>query len=220
MLFRAQVRTVGITLLQAAITQAGAQFSTSKDTPVEAGLTPAIIVYTDDRKVGVGASPPQFRTRVLTTVEITVEGDTLASAEALLDTLCELTENTLLGSPAFIRLFEGIDSVETRIEYRGVDAERHTFAAVIEIEGHVTEIFEPTIEQPLNGINVYVDSINIFDKEGTYVPPFVYPVGDAPRPSGPDGRPEGGFTVDFGPVLADENDNVIEDGAGHDILGK
>jgi hypothetical protein len=43
-----------------------AQATSSKDTPVPDGKTPAIIVYTDDHKLGLGGTPPQFRTTVLT----------------------------------------------------------------------------------------------------------------------------------------------------------
>lgn len=190
MLFRAQVRTTALQLLTAAITQAGAQVTSSKDTPVQSGATPQIIVYTDDVKEGTGTAPPQFRTTVLTVVEIIVEAVDKDSAEALCDALCETAENTLLGTPAFVKLFEAIDSVETRIDYRALDSAQHTFSAVIEIKGHSTEIFEPTITDVIAGMNIYVDSINIFDPNGNYggKEPFQFP--DAPRTAGPDGRPE------------------------------
>lgn len=197
MLFRAQVRTTAIQLLQAAITQQGSQFFTSKDTPVEAGLTPSIIVYTDDRKTGQGGTPPQFRTEVLTTVEVTVEGDDKDAAETNCDSLCEIVENTLLGDPTFVKLFEGIDSVETHEDYRGTDTERHTFTAVIEIKAHVSEVFEPSITTPLAGINIYVDSVRPFDPNGVEVPPFNYEVADAPRAAGPDGRVEASGKLDI-----------------------
>lgn len=221
MLFRAQVRNTALSLLQTAITVSGATFFTSKDTPVEADTgapTREIIVYTDDRKTGLGGTPPQFKTEVLTVIEITVEDDSKDAAEAMLDTLCETVEDTLFGTPDFVKLFELIDSVETISTYKGVNAARHTFTSVTEIRAHATEIFEPTITETLKGVNVYVDSVNVFDPNGTYVPPFNYPVSDPQRPRGPDGRVEAGGKVEFGPLLGTENDTVIVDGAGKDIL--
>lgn len=202
MLFRAQVRTAALTLLTAAVTQAGAQKTSSKDTPVPSGKTPSIVVYTDDVKEGNGTAPPQFRTSVLTTVEVIAEGATKDAAEALCDALCETVETALLGAPAFVSLFEAIDSVETRLDYRGVNTNKHTFVAVIEIKGHTTEIFEPSITTDLKGMNIYVDSVNIFDPNGNYggQEPFQFP--DAPRTSGPDGRPE--IVGSVGPPQAQE----------------
>lgn len=190
MLFRAEVRTTAQYLLTSALTAQAAIVTTSKDTPVPTGKTPSIIVYTDDTKSGLGGTPPQFRTDVLTTVEIIAEGKTKDEAETLCDTLCELTEIALLSSPLFVMFFEQIDSVDTRTDYRGVDSKVHTFSAVIEIKAHASEIFEPTITATLGGMNIYVDSVNIFDPNGTYEPPFDYPVADAPRAAGPDGRIE------------------------------
>ena len=219
MLFRAQVRATAIELLQAAITQNGAQVTSSKDNPVQTGSTPSVVVYTDDKKTGTGTAPPQFRTDVLTTVEIVAEGTTIDAAQTLCDTLCETVENTLLnGGSAFQQLFEQIDSVETRPDYRGVNAKVHTFVAVIEIMAHVTEIFEPTVTDSLNGVNIYVDSINIFDPNGTYEPPFDYSIGPAPRGEGPDGRAEIGGSADFGPVITDESGDDLTTENGLDLI--
>lgn len=225
MIFRAQVRNKALQLLQAAITTAGATFTSSKDTPVEGGdpTTPAreIIVYTVDRKTGIGDVPPQFKTEVLITIEVSVEDETKDAAEALTDSLCEIVENTLLGNTQFTSLFEGFDSVETDMNYRGTAATMHTFTAVIEIKAHVTEIFEPTdITDPLSGVNIYVDSVNVFDPNGAFNPPFAYGVSDAPRGRGPDGRDEICGKVDIGPVLATEDDKIIQDDGGRAILGK
>lgn len=190
MLFRAQVRTTALGLLTAAITQAGAQKASSKDTPVPSGKTPSIIVYTDDVKEGNGEAPPQFRTTVLTTVEVIAEGKTKDLAESLCDTLCDTVETALLGAPAFVSLFEKIASVETRTDYRAVEAKLHTFTAVIEIKAYATEIFEPVIATDLAGLNIYVDSVNIFDPAGTYTGQEPFTVPGPPRSAGPDGRPE------------------------------
>lgn len=191
-----QVRDTAIALLQNAITASGAQFSTSKDTPVEAGLTPSIICYTDSRMVGLGMAPPQFRRHTLLTVEVTVEGDDKPTVEGLSDTLCELVENTLLGTPQFVMLFEKIETVEWQFTWSGVNTERHTFTGVCEIVGTISERYEPTLPD-LTGINIYVDSIDIADLAGTYTPPFNYPVAAAHREAGPDGRAEISGKIDL-----------------------
>ncbi len=197
MLLRAAVRAKALELLEDAITVQGARKSSSKDTPIPSGTTPQIIVYTDDTTVGGGGNPPQFQTMVLTTVEIVAEGATAQEAEALLDTLCEQTEIALLGNPDFVRFFEKIESVETKTDYRGQEARKHTFSAVMEIKGSTTEIFEPVITGLLAGLNIYVDSINVFDPNGFYDPPFPYEVADPPRASGPDGRDEVSASVEI-----------------------
>ena len=215
MLFRAQVRTTALELITAALSQAGVNTTTSEDAPVQTGQTPSIIVYTDDVKEGNGTAPPQFRTTVLTTVEIIVEGQTKDAAETLCDTLCESVENALLGGPAFVKLFEAIDSVDSRTDYRAVDSAQHAFTAVIEIKGHTTEIFEPAIATDLTGMNIYVDSVNIFDPNGNYggQEPFQFP--DAPRTSGPDGRPE--IVGSVGPpqvqqLVTEAGDEIVTEG--------
>lgn len=218
MLFRAEVRTVALELLTAAVTQAGAEKTSSKDTPIMAGNTANIVVYTDDNKVGLGGTPPQFRTMVLTTVEIIAEGKTKDEAETLLDSLCDTVETALFSNPRYVRLFEQIEGVDTRTEYRGLNARLHTFAAVMEIKGYATEIFEPSITDTLKGLNVYVDSVNVVDREGTYAPPFDYPVQPAPRILGPEGRPEASFSVDFSPYLATQDGQEIETEGGENIL--
>lgn len=194
MLFRGEVRCTAVYLLQYALEGNGATVTSSRDTPVQAGkpiLTRSVEVYVDDKKTGTGTAPPQFRTDVLTVIEINIEGRTKDEAEALNDTFCEIIENTLLnGGSLFVKHFEMIDNVDSRPAYRAIDSKRHLFSTVIEISAHATEIFEPTVTDNLAGVNIYVDSVNMFDPSGTYEPPFDYPINDEPRTAGPDGRVE------------------------------
>jgi hypothetical protein len=215
MRFPVQVRVKSLELLSAAITQAGATKTSSKDTPVQSGKGPAIIVYTDDHKQGLGSAPPTFRTTVLLSIELIAEGKTKDDAEALCDSLCEIAENTLLGTPAFVKLFEMITEVDTRTEYRGENSRLHTAAAVMELKGYCTEIFEPSLTVDLTGINVYVDSVNVFDPAGNYPGEIPFDVSDAPRDRGPDGRPEISGSVDMHRTVTTEDGDAIttEDGA-------
>ncbi|MCO7569372.1 phage tail protein [Pseudomonas chlororaphis] len=53
---------------------------------------------------------------------------------------------------------------------------------------------------PLNEVLVVDDLTNVFDQDGTYPdPPFPDAVHPAPRTSGPDGRSEGGLSLDLTP---------------------
>lgn len=196
-LFRKRVRDETTALLTAAAVAAHATVTSSKDTPVQSGTTPWFIVYTDDKKHSLGnAGAPEFRTDVLISIEIRAEGASQADAESQGDTLCQIAENALLGDPAFVSMFEQIDLVETFVEYKGTEGAKHVFSGVIEITAHATEIFEPTINADLEGFNLYVDSVNIFDPNHNYPgqEPFIVPA--APRTSGPDGRPEISGQVD------------------------
>lgn len=103
---------------------------------------------------------------------------------------------------SFIGLFEKIDSFQIFTDDGAVDKKNHVFGATIDIVGHTHEIFEPIAPQSLSGLNVYVDSINIFDPTGTYVTgtesgeePFAGIA--APRTAGPDGRPEIGMPINL-----------------------
>lgn len=198
MLFRAQVRTVALGLLSAAATSAGATVEGSKDNPIQGDKpTASIVLYVDDTKQGIGVSPPQFSTRVTMSIAIRVEGKSKAEAESKCDTLSELVENTLLGSPAFVGLFEAIESVDSQTDYNATEGKRHAFSADIDIVAHTTEIFEPTIDQALTGINLYVDSVNIFDATGDYTGDEPFDVAAPPRAQGPDGRPEVSANIDL-----------------------
>ena len=101
----------------------------------------------------------------------------------------------------FPALFEQIDSVDTFTDYEGLGNANHLAKAVIEIVGHTHERFDmtPALTLDLNGLNIYVDSVNVFDPNGTYTDqdgPF-NPAAPAPRDAGPDGRAEITMTVDI-----------------------
>lgn len=104
---------------------------------------------------------------------------------------------------SFIALFERIDEVKSFPEYKGSENKKHIVMDTVEFHGHVHELFEPAIAQNLNGLNLYIDSVNIFDPNEEY-PAGEFPTGEpftgiaaAPRTSGPDGRPEVGAQIDL-----------------------
>jgi hypothetical protein len=93
---------------------------------------------------------------------------------------------------SFVALFEKIESVDTFPRGHSFDGGSGTFTtrATIRIAGYVHEIFEPVRGPSLGGINLYVDSINIFDPNGDFTGQEPFTVAPAPRTAGPDGRPE------------------------------
>jgi hypothetical protein len=118
------------------------------------------------------------------------EGKTKDAAEAMCDTLCELTENTLFSTPAFVRLFEQIDEVDTRTEYRGVETRVHTAVGRDGDQGLCHRDLRTHLDVDLTGINIYVDSVNIFDPQGDYTGQIPFDIPGPPREIGPDGRPK------------------------------
>jgi hypothetical protein len=58
------------------------------------------------------------------------------------------------------------------------------------------EVFFPIPTNPLQTVDINVDTAAPFDPNGTYAnPPFPSAVNPAPRTSGPDGRNEGALTI-------------------------
>lgn len=99
--------------------------------------------------------------------------------------------NLLLTFGSFVRLYEAIDDVNTFTDYEAGENANHIASATIEIVGHTHEVFQPCGTTDLAGVNIYVDTVNLFDPNGTYTDlegPFAGNA--APRTSGPDGRPE------------------------------
>ena|ERR1700733_7753845 len=102
------------------------------------------------------------------------------------------TGTYLFNVGSFVALFERIESVDTYPRARSFDSGSATFTAraTIRINGFVHEIFEPARGPSLSGINLYLDSINIFDPNGDFTGQEPFTVAPAPRMAGPDGRPE------------------------------
>lgn len=198
MLWRTELRATALTLLTQALEGGGANVVTSKDQPSQDDDLPKIIVYTDDTKQLVSIAPVTSRTHGLITIEVEASGKSKDDAEAQLDALCDLVERTLFTSPDFVKLFEGLDSCQTFTEYRGMNSERHLAGATIEIKGHTSETWEPPRGPDMTGINVYVDSVNIFDPNSTYTGLEPFDINNPPvRTAGPDGRPEISATIDL-----------------------
>lgn len=109
------------------------------------------------------------------------------------------TGSHLFNVGSFVGLYEQIESVDTYNRSRGMEGDVYVARETIRIAGYVHEIFEPARGPDLAGINLYVDSINLFDPNGDYAGQEPFDVQPAPRTSGPDGRPEIVADVDTNP---------------------
>jgi hypothetical protein len=96
MLFRAQIRNTAEVLLKRALTEAGAQVVSSKDTPATDDNLPLVGIYADDSKSFV--APRQSRTTGELSIEVAAQGKTRAEAQAALDMLCDTVEQALFGA--------------------------------------------------------------------------------------------------------------------------
>jgi hypothetical protein len=122
---------------------------------------------------------------------------TIALANAAGPVLFALADGPVeIAVGSFVSLFEQIDKADTFTDYAGAEKKAHVFSATIEIKGHAHERFEPVVTQSLSGLNVYVDSVNIFDPAGDYTGDTPFAAAPAPRASGPDGRAEIAASID------------------------
>lgn len=130
--------------------------------------------------------------------DVAVQAVNADNSVTLTAPFCGATGNYLLNFGNFVGLFEPpIQKVATDTDYEGTKGSKHIASASIAIVGHTTEIFEPPCPPDFTGMNIYIDAINIFDKESNFPGQEPFAVAPAPRQSGPDGRPEIVGSVDL-----------------------
>lgn len=206
----ADIRSLFVTALKGA-TNAGQSVYSPFDWPTSPSSYPLILVHArKERKVSLGPNAPEFD--VYTTVEILARtksaaqvGDAgsavaLAAAEALKLQI----ETALINNPAIWADPAGGQRIE---QFTSVDSEINTnsegdmpmaeLAMSIEVKFYQgPELFFQIPTDPLQTVDIYVDTAQPFDPNGTYSnPPFPSAVNPAPRTSGPDGRNEGALTL-------------------------
>ena len=208
----ADLRSLFVTALKGA-TSAGQSVYSPFDWPTSPTSYPAILVHArKERKESLGPNTPEFN--VFTTLEIIARtrspalvGDA-GSAVALgaAETLKAQIESALINNPAIwadpnggqrIEQFTSVDSeLSTSSEGEMPEAELLMQIEVKFYQG--PEVFFPIPTNPLQTINIHVDTAAPFDPNGTYPnPPFPSAVQPAPRTSGPDGRDEGALTINL-----------------------
>ena len=192
-------------------TLAGNAVYSPYDWPTSPSTYPLILVHArKERNVSLGPNTPEFD--VYTTVEIIARVQSPAgivdtgsvAALAAAETLKLQIEVALINNPLIWADPNGGQRIE---QFTTVDSEINTssegsmpmaeLAMSIEVKFYQgPEVFFPIPTNPLQTVNINVDTAEPFDPNGTYAnPPFPSAVNPAPRTSGPDGRNEGALTI-------------------------
>lgn len=206
----ADLRALFVTALKGA-TNAGQSVYSPFDWPTAPNSYPVILVHArKERKESLGPNTPEFN--VFTTIEIIARtkspalvGDAgSAAALAAAETLKLQIETALINNPAIWADPNGGQRIE---QFTSVDSELNTnsegampmaeLLMTIEVKFYQgPEDFFPIPTNPLQTVDIHVDTAAPFDPNGTYPnPPFPSAVLPAPRTSGPDGRDEGALTI-------------------------
>jgi hypothetical protein len=195
-LARRQIRLAAVEALKAARLGIEIQSPGNWSTP-EDDLPMIMLRTPGDRKQAIAKQQPNFDTTVTLELEAKVKGSSADDAQDAIDELGAQIEQALFTDYTLNRLISLWASVETRT---GVSSEGRDHIGALKILANV-ELFEEfyaEAESPLEGVDIHVDTGSPFDPTGTYAgPPFPASVNPAPRTSGPDGRDEGGLSIDL-----------------------
>lgn len=161
---------------------------------------PAVKVRTSgETKLPLTRGPMNFTTTVVLEVKMAVGAPTAEAAQDDLEDLGSRVEDALYSNVAFVKLIQQVANVTSQAAYSS-DGLKHIASLDMAISLESFEAFEPHLEEasPLKGLDVVVDSVNVYDANGSYTGmPFPSSVQAAPRTSGPDGRAEGGLSLDL-----------------------
>ena len=167
---------------------------------------PAVLVRAPrGSKEPTSRGAPTFTSIVVIEVETKVVGKTGPETQDLLEQLDAEVEVALLTNYALVRMTQQF-SIEVESEVNA-DGRNHYGGSKWVIRCEVFESFDPIydapasvqpVAPPLDGMTVHADLANVFDANGAYqgaaFPTAVLP---APRSAGPDGRDEGGLSINF-----------------------
>ncbi|VVE06673.1 hypothetical protein [Pandoraea sputorum] len=131
--------------------------------------------------------------------EILVEVSAVSGPAALvaIETFAAQIEEAIFKSTVLRKLAQDFPFMETETHV-SADGETHIGGMHIVLGVQFFETFTPDVTNTLEGIDLTADLINVADPNGTYPdPPFPGAVTPAPRTQGPDGRAEGGVSVQF-----------------------
>lgn len=199
-LVRTVVRDLAVQVLLDLGTLAGKFVFASRDTALQQGDVPAVLVYVlSERGEGEpGRTDPVFRTTLTLVVDCIVASTSLPKCETALDTLAEQVTEGLLRSVRFVsarnpdtggKLFEGFSDLVVTVAFSG-EGDRHIGTTRIALGIRYHDAYPPLITQPLKTIAINTDAIQPADPNGRYSPDY-----PAPRTQGPDGR------IDIGSVV-------------------
>lgn len=180
------IRQAAVSILQAVL--APIPVYDSRSIPLAPTDLPAICVYTPQRTgESASTSTPRMRSTVTVRVECHVRvpaGATEATADARLeearDALTWAAEGALLSSQAWRALWERIVRVSDA-SARDADSEYRLSVGILEIQGSLVAVHEPTYEDTLDIVHLVFDLMQP-TKDGT---------------DGPDGTPEAVADIDL-----------------------
>jgi hypothetical protein len=200
---RWELRKLVIAALKNAKTIARENIFSPGDTPSWNGEYPKLVIRSPrERKDSLGRVAPQFNTVATITVVGQLEAPTEEEAETQLDTFGKQIERALIND---------FDLTEKIQQFLFVETQTTTTS---EGKGHIGEIavafglefyqgqedFAPIEADPIEQVTLTADMAAPFDPQGIYKnPPYPKSVTTPPRTTGPDGRAETGFTVNFPP---------------------
>lgn len=187
-------------------TNAGANVFNPRDWPTWDGTYPVVLVSAPKEDgESLGRNAPQFTVTTSMHIEARLQAgatDSDASATSLLGSLQDMREQVkqaVINYPPLMSVLQQYPYYRSNI-MTDPSGDQHLGQMVLEIGMEFyqgPEDFYPINPVPLNEIDLHVDSVNIFDPNGTYTnPPFPEAVTPAPRTQGPDGRDEGYLVID------------------------
>jgi len=204
MLARRQLRLAAQDALTAA--KLGAVIDAPGDWVTQPEKMPAVLMRaTRGSKVPMTAGPAQFTTTVTVELESRVVASTAPAAQDAIDALDQLVEVALFTNPQFVGITQRI-YVETETEVTA-EGRNHFGATKWAIRCECVDAFDPIwdapealqpVGAPLEGMDLHADLVNVYDATGTYLSAaFPGAAAPAPRTAGPDGRDEGGLSINL-----------------------
>ncbi|QJD91802.1 hypothetical protein HH213_17930 [Duganella dendranthematis] len=156
-------------------------------------------------KEPLGRGAPSYTSVVLIEIETKVVGKTGAEAQDLLESFDAEVEVALLTNHNLVAMTQQMSfEIESEINAEG---RHHYGGSKWSIRCEVAEMFDPIYEAPsgaqpvaipFQGMDVHADLANVYDPTRTYPnAAFSDAVKPAPRSAGPDGRDEGGLSINF-----------------------
>lgn len=156
-------------------------------------------------KEQLSESTTNFKSTVLVEIETKLTAANGEDAQEAIEDLDASVEQALLTCTEFVKLSQRISiDAETQITS---EARNHVAGTQMLVRCELVESFDPIcdapealqpVAPPLEGVDLHADLVSQFDPLGIYgdvlFPQAVQP---APRTSGPDGRDEGGFEINF-----------------------
>ncbi len=154
-LTRKAIRADAVARLKAAATLAGNNVFKSRTSRFGDDVLPGLNVLTsEEQKRGLGEGAPSFRAELTLAVEVLVaETD---DADDTLDDLVDQVEAALMTDPEWVRAFERVVSVDSRMGIANDGDKRHA-SAVVAFRLQYTAIFDPVVPDDLTTLDADFD---------------------------------------------------------------